>query len=633
MDVYLEIAGSQIDGARDYQEDAFLTTYLDDEQGQAKSTALMIMADGMGGHAAGNIASNMVVSTFNKHFTGNVGNGEVPNLLREALEKANESLRASIKETPALDGMGCTMVAAVIMRGRLWWVSVGDSHLYVIRDREIVKKNADHSYGGYLDRMKAQGMDVQAEQGLSRNMLMSAITGEEIAEIDCPNKSLLLLPGDRIIIASDGLDTLSQGTVLQTSLWSPTPKECVDSLLKAVEDAKRPRQDNTTVIVCDVITRKGEAVAPPKSREEKDHERQMGDTQPIDLAELNADATTQPNAAATRASDEPEPSDASSGRGKGLIIGIVVAVLLVALGVGGWLMFGGERPAEPVPQSPAPMPAATPEPAAAPEPAPTPEPAATPTVEPATGAASAEPAATEKTFRDALKSGGEGPLMVRLPAGKFVMGARGSTIADQRPAHEVRIDAFAIGVYEITFEEYEKFTRATGRKAPDNVYLDKKTTPVFGVTWDDALAYVQWLSRETGKKYRLPSEAEWEYAATAGTTTPYWWGYQPEKNRAHCFSCTPTLNPRTPTAVGSFEPNPFGLYDTVGNVAEWVHDCYHPSYKDAPADGSVWEGGDCSVRVTRGGSYSSPTPTAQKRDKLPPTQGYPDVGLRVARDL
>ena len=177
MELVLEIAGDQIDGARDYQEDAFLITYLDDDVGDSKSSALVIMADGMGGHAAGNIASNLVVSTFNKTFTGGFGREEAPITLRASLEKANDALRESIKETPALDGMGCTMVTAAITKSRVYWVSVGDSHIYVIRDQELLKKNEDHSYGGYLDRMKEQGMEVEAEAGLSRNMLMSAMTG------------------------------------------------------------------------------------------------------------------------------------------------------------------------------------------------------------------------------------------------------------------------------------------------------------------------------------------------------------------------------------------------------------------------------------------------------------------------
>ena len=202
MELSLEISGDQIAGARDYQEDAFLTTYLDDEVGESKSSALIVVADGMGGHAAGNIASNLVVSTFNKTFTGKFGKQDPPGVLREALKNANEGLKESIEETPGLDGMGCTMVTAAITRGKIYWISVGDSHIYLIRDRDLTKKNEDHSYGGYLDRMRSQGIDVEAEAGLSRNMLMSAMTGEEIAEVDCPNSGYQLLPGDRLIIAS-----------------------------------------------------------------------------------------------------------------------------------------------------------------------------------------------------------------------------------------------------------------------------------------------------------------------------------------------------------------------------------------------------------------------------------------------
>ena len=269
MELYFEIAGNQIDGARDYQEDAFLTTYLDDGGGGgANSSALVVMADGMGGHAAGNIASNLVVSTFNKMFTGEFGKQDVSSILRGSLDRANGALRESIKETPALDGMGCTMVTAALTQSKVWWVSVGDSHLYLIRDRELIKKNEDHSYGGYLDRMKSQGMDIEPEPGLSRNMLMSAMTGDEVAEMDCPDQPLELQSGARLVVASDGLDTLSEGAILQFSAWASTSKECVDALLKAVEDAAKPRQDNTTVIVVDVMERAAAPVeAPPPEPE------------------------------------------------------------------------------------------------------------------------------------------------------------------------------------------------------------------------------------------------------------------------------------------------------------------------------------------------------------------------------
>ena len=210
-----------------------------------------------------------------------------------------------------------------------------------------------------------------------------------------------------------------------------------------------------------------------------------------------------------------------------------------------------------------------------------------------------------------------------------------SVEADERPQHTVHVKPFAMGEYEVTFAQYDAFAKATGRKQPDNNYMDKKTHPVVNVTWDDAYAYTQWLSKETGHKYRLPSEAEWEYAAGAGTNTPYWWGFDVGQNRAHCFDCKTGLNPRQPTAIGHFKPNPFGLYDTSGNVSEWVYDCYHPDYKGAPTDGGVWEGGDCSYRVARGGSFSDTSKQLRtaSRQKWRSTQGQDSIGFRVARDL
>jgi formylglycine-generating enzyme required for sulfatase activity/serine/threonine protein phosphatase PrpC len=622
------------------------------------------MADGMGGHAAGNIASNLVVSTFNKRFTGSFGKEEPSNLLRAGLEKANDALKDSIKETSALDGMGCTMVTAAFTRSKVYWASVGDSHLYVVRDRELVKKNEDHSYGGYLDRMKAQGMEVEAEAGLSRNMLMSAMTGDDIAEIDCPSKGFQLLPGDRVIVASDGLDTLSAGVILQTCAWSSSAKECVQALLAKVDEAKKPRQDNTTVIVCDVARRD----APTEKVVAEVRER--GDTQPLDLDALKGDMARERDAGGIGGL----PQAAEPKRGKGLLVGVAVALLLAIAAAGAWFMLGGgveppvrvaQRLPEPAPvptPPPAPEPAAT-EPAvtepAAIEPTAT-QPAATePAVtEPATGEpdlfplddepstpATAEPAGqpevgrrapTSEPFRDALASGRQGPLMVSLPGGTFEMGGSSlSVAADERPRHSVTVRPFAIGQHEITFQEYERFARATGRKAPDNLYLDKENHPVISVSWDDAYAYTQWLSNQTGQRYRLPSEAEWEYASSAGATSPFWWGYEIGENRAHCFDCKTGLNPRQPARIGRFEPNAFGLYDTAGNVSEWVHDCHHPNYQGAPQDGSVWEGGDCAYRVVRGGAYSDTSKSIRpaSRKKFRSQQGYDFIGFRVARDL
>ena len=629
MELSLEISGDQIAGARDYQEDAFLTTYLDDESSDSKSSALIVVADGMGGHAAGNIASNLVVSTFNKTFTGKFGKQDPPAVLREALKNANQGLKESIEETPGLDGMGCTMVTAALTRGKIYWISVGDSHIYLLRDRELIKKNEDHSYGGYLDRMRAQGIDVEAEAGLSRNMLMSAMTGEEIAEVDCPNQGFQLLPGDRLIIASDGLDTLETETILKTSAWSHTPKECVAGLLKAVDEAKRPRQDNTTIVVVDCSERQqAEIPAPaPKSA-----------AAPV--------TPVRPEVARERDVAAKAPSGGGS---KGLVI---VLVLLLALGGGGGYVYmtgmwrdwlPGEqagappKPAEPAAKAPeekAPEEQVA-EPKAPEEKAPeekAPEEKAPEVTEPQPQPA---PRVAVREFQDSLRSGGKGPVMVALPAGTFEMGSPNHSVeVEERPIHTVDMPAFAISKFEVTIEEYERFARATGRQLPKSGGLDKKTHPVTFVSWDDAHAYVQWLSSQTGKTYRLPSEAQWEYAALANTDSRYWWGRQLDSGRAHCFNCDTGLNPRAPTKVGRFPASPYGLHDTAGNVAEWVRDCWHPNYQDAPTDGSVWEGGDCTHRIARGGSFlnTGKSIRPKARSKWQPQRGYDSVGIRVVRE-
>lgn len=226
--------------------------------------------------------------------------------------------------------------------------------------------------------------------------------------------------------------------------------------------------------------------------------------------------------------------------------------------------------------------------------------------------------------------------MIQVPSGSFGMGgATGLVSADESPRHEVQISSFMVSVNEITFAEYDRFAKSTGRRLPSSSGWDRKTHPVSNVSWDDALAYVRWLSKQTGKRYRLLSEAEWEYAARAGTTASYWWGLTPGAGNAHCFDCKSDFSTSKPAKVGTYQPNPFGLYDTAGNMFEWVHDCYHRNYKDAPADGSVWEGGDCEVRIVRGGAYRSPASSmrVENRDKFPSGRGQYNVGIRIARDL
>ncbi len=212
-------------------------------------------------------------------------------------------------------------------------------------------------------------------------------------------------------------------------------------------------------------------------------------------------------------------------------------------------------------------------------------------------------------FRDKLKDGSQGPEMVTIPAGELWMGLDEALDSDayksELPRHRVIIaKGFALGRYPVTFDEYDRFARATDCELPSDQDWGRGNRPVINVSWDDATAYTEWLSTQTGKRYRLPTEAEWEYAARAGTETRYWWGNEIGRNKANCDGCGSQWDNQMTAPVGSFEANPFGLYDTAGNVLEWVEDCWHGSYKGAPDDGTAWiSGGDCKRRVLRGGSW------------------------------
>jgi formylglycine-generating enzyme required for sulfatase activity len=227
-------------------------------------------------------------------------------------------------------------------------------------------------------------------------------------------------------------------------------------------------------------------------------------------------------------------------------------------------------------------------------------------------ATSAQPgqAATVQTDRSGPLPQVMQPEMVRVPhegsPGVFQMGSADGE-ADEAPRHAVRLVApFAIGRYEVTFEEYAVYAAHTGAALPTDEGWGRGRRPVINVSWDDARNYARWLSAMTGKSYRLPTEAEWEYAARAGTTTRYWWGDDIGENMANCYGCGSPWDGERTAPVGSFAPNPWGLHDTLGNVWEWTADCWHPSYEGAPTIGVAWqasEGGNCSQRVVRGGAW------------------------------
>lgn len=312
-------------------------------------------------------------------------------------------------------------------------------------------------------------------------------------------------------------------------------------------------------------------------------------------------------------------------------------------------------------------------------------------------------AAMAGAVTDDLKIGGIGPQLVVVPAGEFLMGSPADEpgrYADESPQHPVRFaKAFALGRTEVTVGEFKKFVEATKYrttaeqeggswirdpangvwKLKDNLNWNydnfgnptKDEHPVVHISWEDAQSYLKWLSEQTGKKYRLPSEAELEYANRAGTTTRYWWGNEfptakvgnlrgekdmplfpaplrfPTKEEfSYAFEDGYTKANFTGygdgfggvSPVASFKTNPFGLYDTSGNVWEWTEDCWHDSYENAPADGSAWivgKGANCGRRVLRGGSfycYPRHVRAANRWSEVPAFRNM-YVGFRVARDL
>lgn len=261
--------------------------------------------------------------------------------------------------------------------------------------------------------------------------------------------------------------------------------------------------------------------------------------------------------------------------------------------------------------------------------------------------------------------------MVPIEGGRFRMGEEGGeSYDDEQPVHARTIAPFALGRTEVTFDDYDLFAAATGRDRPGDEGWGRGRRPVINVSWEDARDYAAWLARVTGRPYRLPSEAEWEYAARAGTTAPRWYeetvgaaaepcrfmngqdqrldasSFYPDSTKKMFASeglwkpldCDDGFVNTAP--VGSFEPNPWGLHDMLGNVWEWVADCPY-GYADAPVDGrAVHDDGDviskkCAARVLRGGSWNDHARSLRAAVRLwyAPDFRYYDLGLRLARSF
>lgn len=234
------------------------------------------------------------------------------------------------------------------------------------------------------------------------------------------------------------------------------------------------------------------------------------------------------------------------------------------------------------------------------------------------------------------------PSMVLVHPGCFQMGAPATenhSEADERPIRQVCIRyAYRMGQFEVTFAQFDRFAVATQRTLPRDNGWGRGSRPVIDVSWQDAVAYSRWLSQQSGKSFRLPSEAEWEYAARGGANTTYWWGNQIEKGRAVCISCGSPWDGKQTAPVGSFPANALGVHDTAGNVYEWVQDCWHDNYTGAKSNGSAWQtanSADCNRRVLRGGSWDSGPEflrSANRADLWPGNRSV-NIGFRLLQEI
>lgn len=237
-----------------------------------------------------------------------------------------------------------------------------------------------------------------------------------------------------------------------------------------------------------------------------------------------------------------------------------------------------------------------------------------------------------KTFKDCQ----ECPQMVILPATQFVMGDDRGDITE-RPAHKVIIaEPFAIGKHEVTYAQWNDCVLdGVCNSLSNKTEKIDPVAPVRDISWTDTGLYISWLNSKTGKTYRLPTEAEWEYAVRGGTKTRYWWGNRLVKGLANCTDCGGKYDRKSPAKTGSYDANPFGLHDMNGGVWEWVMDCWHKNYQGAPKDGSAWNKNYCTVRVLRGGSWRNDSSYVHSasRFKYDEDVRYFTNGFRVVRSL
>jgi len=227
------------------------------------------------------------------------------------------------------------------------------------------------------------------------------------------------------------------------------------------------------------------------------------------------------------------------------------------------------------------------------------------------------------------------PEMVVIPAGEFEMGNAQSERPEEKPVVKVRIaKPFALSKTEVSFDDWEICVQANRCPSPDDHKWGRGAQPVIKISWQEAVNYAIFLSEKTGKRYRLPSEAEWEYAARGGTKTPFWWGSEPGTRMANCRNCGTEFHHRA-SPVATFAANPFGLHDMNGNLAEWTLDCWVENHQGAKTDGSPRDAAGCDKRTIRSGSwyYIAKIMSSAYRTSFLAAHSSYQIGIRLLREL
>lgn len=246
-----------------------------------------------------------------------------------------------------------------------------------------------------------------------------------------------------------------------------------------------------------------------------------------------------------------------------------------------------------------------------------------------------EKVSTGEVFQDVFSDGEKGPIMVQIAGGRFTMGSPEDEKSRSSDENQVKVrinKPFAVGKFEVTFAEYDVFAQQTGRERANDEGWGRGLRPVINVTWLDALAYAAWIAEKTGQPYRLPTEAEWEFMARAGTQTPFWWGTFDDPDDAVCTGCD-NWKKREPAPVGQFAANAYGVHDVLGNVWEWTCSNYSRKYDGSQLRCAQLD--DETPKSIRGGSWVNTKQMlrAAVRDKFVPGDRNEIVGFRLARDL